>query len=99
MDVDSILEDNAYHTVSKPIAGDVVVFRDPAGKVSHTGLVQAIMEDGRVLLESKWGKMGRYLHSPEQHAYATHQATYYRSYRVGHQLRAAKYAPKPVADQ
>ena len=83
----------------RPINGAGPTRPDPAGKVSHTGLVQAIMEDGRVLLESKWGKMGRYLHTPEQHAYPTHQPTYYRSHRAGHQLRPAKYAPKPVADQ
>jgi hypothetical protein len=99
MSVDSILEDNAYQTVSEPIAGDVLVFRDSEGKVSHTGLVRTTTDDGHILVESKWGKMGRYIHTLDQHAYQSHQRTFYRSRRVGHQLRPAKYQPKPVADQ
>lgn len=97
--VDSILHDNGYQTASKPGVGDVVVFRTDEGKVSHTALVRAITEDGRVLLESKWGKMGRYLHPIDQHAYSNHQASFYQNRRAGHQLREAKAEPATVVVQ
>jgi hypothetical protein len=95
--VDAILHDNGYQTVSKPGVGDVVIFRGPDAKVSHTALVRAITDDGRVILESKWGKMGRYLHPLDQHAYTHHQASFYHVRRAGHQLRGAKAETERVA--
>ena len=85
--VDSILEDNQYHTISKPQPGDVVVFRNTAGQVTHSGMVRTVLDDGGILVESKWGLMGRYIHTLEQHAYRNHQPGFYRSNRMGHQLR------------
>jgi hypothetical protein len=97
--VDTILEDNDYRVVSTPTVGDVVIFRTAQGKVSHSALVRAITDDGRVLLESKWGKMGRYLHPIDQHAYSTHQATFYHGSRSDHQLHQTKAEAESILAQ
>ena len=88
--VDTILADNRYRIVPKPGVGDLVVFRDSAGKVSHSALVRALLDDGGPLLESKWGVMGRYIHTLEHHAYQADEATFYTCLRAGHRLRASK---------
>lgn len=85
--VEQILRDNRYEIVSSPSPGDVAVYRDAAGSVSHTALVRAVFDDGTVLMESKWGKLGRYLHTASQHAYAHDSCTYYRAPRGSHVLR------------
>lgn len=76
--VDSILEDNQYHTISKPQLGDVVLFRNSVRKVTHSSIVRAVLDDGTILIESKWGFLGRYIHTLEQHAYRGHQPAFYR---------------------
>ncbi len=60
--VKMILEDNGYRLVAAPQPGDVVVYRDEQNEIVHTGLVRTAFDDGRVLVESKWGLGGRYLH-------------------------------------
>lgn len=82
--VDQILTDNRYQTVSRPVPGDVAVFRDRQGVVSHTALVRSVFDDGTVLLESKWGKLGRFIHTSTQHVYAGDSLGYYRSPRPSH---------------
>jgi len=84
-EVQRILDDNGYHEESSPEQNDIAVFRDHAGQIVHTGLVRAVTDDGLVLIESKWGSLGRYIHTPLDQAY---QATcsYYRSARHGHSL-------------
>lgn len=88
--VDSILEDNQYHTISKPQLGDVVLFRNSVRKVTHSSIVRAVLDDGTILIESKWGFLGRYTHTLEQHAYRSHQPVFYRSTRMGHRLHEAR---------
>jgi hypothetical protein len=45
--------------------GDVIVYRSPDGKVTHTGVVRKVDEQGNPsLVESKFGVLGRYLHEP-----------------------------------
>ena len=84
-DVDSILSDNDYRRVAGPQVGDVVVYRSPTDNtVLHTGVVRAAEAD-LVLIESKWGPCGRYLHQPEHQPYSKEFA-YYRSSRPGHEL-------------
>jgi len=87
MHVKQILTDNHYQVVARAVPGDVAVFCDSTGEVRHTGLVKAVAPDGMVLLESKWGMRGRYLHTPQQHAYRHCTCTYYHSDRPGHALR------------
>lgn len=83
-DVDTILSENGYTPVSEPRVGDVIVYRDAVGVVLHTGLVR-VAEPGLILIESKWGALGRYVHQPEDQCYGT-RFTFYRSSRQGHLL-------------
>lgn len=84
-DVDTILCDNGYRVVTRPQAGDLVVYRDEQGSVCHSAVVCDVYETGMVLLESKWGHLGRYLHRPEDYPYSR-AWDYYRSNREGHAL-------------
>lgn len=82
--VDTILTDNDYRIVSEPSAGDLIVYRDFEGDPIHTGVVKAAGRGG-VIIESKWGFCGRYLHEPQDQCYSQAFA-YYRSARAGHAL-------------
>jgi hypothetical protein len=84
--VPDILKDNGYYNVSHPRAGDLAIFRDAKGTVAHTALVRGHGTLGAVLLESKWGTLGRYIHTADRHLYAGHQVQYYRTERGSHVL-------------
>ncbi|MFQ3650610.1 MAG: hypothetical protein SNJ75_09770 [Gemmataceae bacterium] len=85
--VEAILHDNGYRETNKPMIGDLCIYRDPHGEVSHSAIVRGLGDKGLVLLESKWGKLGRYIHmAHEHHAYSGHVPTFYRSPRTGHLL-------------
>ena len=86
-DVDRILKENGYVAVSEPRAGDVAIYRDENGTPVHTSLVRSILDDRTVLQESKWSYLGRFIHTADQHLYADHPCTYYRSARDGHCLK------------
>ena len=77
-----ILEDNGYAPCSAPQAGDVVVYFDHGDVPVHTGVVSGLLHDGTVIVESKWGIDGRYLHRPEDQPYSNSFA-FYRSQRGG----------------
>jgi hypothetical protein len=85
--VELILRDNRYRAVTAPAAGDLAVFRNLSGALTHTALVRGLGEGGTVLLESKWGGGGRYIHTAARHIYAEDACTYYRTSRGGHLLR------------
>src|SRR5205085_12006905 len=40
-DVEAVLQDNGYRPVDDPRPGDVAIFRDGRGALTHTGLVRA----------------------------------------------------------
>ena len=84
--VDAILSDNGYTIVRDAAEGDLIVYRDAAGEVLHTGLVRLVGADGLILVESKWGPLGLYLHPPKAQPWG-HNITYYRSARQGHLLK------------
>lgn len=84
--VETVLMDNGYREVQRPQPGDVAVFRDGNGEVSHSALVRGRGSDGVVLMESKWGQLGRFVHTAEQHAYKGHTIRYYRTKRSSHML-------------
>ena len=65
----------------------VAIYRDAAGTISHSGLVRSAPRGGPVLIESKWGRLGRYVHQPADIPLLYSEYTYYRSKRVGHVLR------------
>jgi len=95
-EVEGILKGNGYQAVEQPRAGDLVVFRNSLGEVTHTGLVRTGGDKESILIESKWGRFGRFVHGPEEHGYRGHQVTYYRSPRSGHLLQGlATAAPRP----
>jgi len=85
--VPDILRDNHYEVISRPGPGDIAVYRSVSGEVMHTALVRAIREDGTILLESKWGRLGCFIHTDTRHAYGNLSCTYYRTGRGGHLLR------------
>ena len=83
--VEQILEDNGYRSVKEPATGDVIIYRSLAGNILHTALVQAILNDGTVLAESKWGIDQRFIHLPEHQPYSS-EFTYYRTNRRDHRI-------------
>jgi hypothetical protein len=85
-ELELILRDNRYQVVSVPRAGDVIVYTDELGQLAHSGLVRVAADDGLMLIESKWGGLGRYVHRPDDQPYGT-SYVFYRSARTGHELR------------
>lgn len=67
--------------VQRPRPGDVVVYAGPNGQVWHSGIVKAV-GNNFVLVESKWGDMGRYLHPAEVPSLAT-RPIYFRRGSAG----------------
>ena len=87
-DVPAILLGNGYAEIGQPLPGDLVVYRDTQGVVTHTGIVRACGEGFPTLVESKWGKFGVYIHPAERTPYVGPMA-YYRANRPGgsHQIQ------------
>jgi hypothetical protein len=85
LDVQAILDDNDYALVDPPRDGDVVVYRRN-GNIVHAGLARTPQPQGPVLVESKWGAFGLYLHAPHSQPFAG-DCTFYRSSRAGHAIR------------
>lgn len=83
--IDLILADNGYHEIADPQAGDLISYRDRVGRSAHVGIVRLANENG-VMIESKWGSVGRYLHAPANQPFEKTWA-FYRSARHGHLLR------------
>jgi hypothetical protein len=84
-DVQAILDDNGYQPVKSVRAGDLVIYRDTANVITHAGCVVARLEDGRPLIQSKWGHQGVFLHLPNGTPYGDNWS-FYHSSRSGHQL-------------
>lgn len=91
-EVDAILADHNYAEVPRPAAGDLCVYRDQSGAVAHTAVVRAVCDDGTVLVEGKWGRMGVYLHPAQSSCYGT-DFRYYRTARPTHLLTGIASAP------
>jgi hypothetical protein len=83
-DVDLLLHDNGYRRVAAPQVDDVVVYRDGEGRVVHSGVVRAVGRDGLVLVESKWGRLCRFIHTPDCYP---GRRSFYRTVRGGHEMR------------
>jgi hypothetical protein len=83
--IKTILEDNGYRPCTSPQPGDVIIYYLSGDVVAHAGLVSGVLHDGTVLIESKWGIEGRYLHRPEDQPYSETFA-YYRSSRDGNEI-------------
>ncbi|MFT3882769.1 MAG: hypothetical protein QM703_24340 [Gemmatales bacterium] len=61
-EVDKLLQSGRYRKVTVPISGDIVIYYDNTGNLCHSGIVKATGRQGFVLVESKWGEAGRFLH-------------------------------------
>ena len=83
-DVSSILRDHAYFEVLQVEANDLAAYFD-GDRVTHTGVVRMVDPSGLILLESKWGPYGVYLHPPDRQPFAG-KCRYFRTNRASHQL-------------
>lgn len=83
--VQRILDDNAYEVVEEALAGDVIIYRDVDRNIVHSGLVRGVLNDGSIIIESKWGVDGVFLHGPLDTPYST-SFEYYRSPRPTHRV-------------
>jgi len=84
-EVETILDENDYLAVTEPAPGDLCVYRSGDNAVAHTAIVRSIFNDGTILVEGKWGRLGVFLHPVEHSAYGAHYG-YYRSARDTHLL-------------
>lgn len=77
-DIEKHLKDAGYIPVNDPRVGDVIIYRDASGRsIVHSGIVKAIGDRNFVLIESKWGDRGRYIHLPTVSGLTTNHS-YYR---------------------
>ena len=86
-EVDTILAENEYDPVPAPQPGDLCVYRNDTNGVAHTAIVRSVLDDGTVLVEGKWGRLGVFLHPVGHSAYGA-QFSYYRTDRGTHVLRS-----------
>jgi hypothetical protein len=84
-DVDMILTDNRYRIVTEPIPGDLVIYRDGLDRPIHTAVVK-LVAGSLILVESKWGHLGVFLHPVEAQPYGNDWA-FMRTDRPNHLLR------------
>ncbi len=66
-----------YEAVTDPRPGDLIVYHRAGGWLVHSGVVRAVWEPNMVLIESKIGTLGRYLHLADMPDYSEF-FTYYR---------------------
>jgi hypothetical protein len=59
------LSDNGYQEVSEPQEDDLAIYTS-AGKITHSGVVRMVDKHAPILIESKWGPLGVYLHAIDQ---------------------------------
>ncbi len=95
--VQQILDDNDYEFVFDPSGGDVIIYRDEDREIVHSGLVRGVLNDGTVIIESKWGIEGTFLHAPEGTPYST-SFEYYRTPRSDHHVRIVPVEELPTDD-
>jgi hypothetical protein len=84
-EVHQILEDNGYTVVDSPREGDVAIYTT-SGKINHSGLARRPDPHGPILVQSKWGPFGLYLHAPDKQPFGG-LCTFYRSPRAGHAIQ------------
>ena len=94
-DIDSIIEDNGYEEVKKPRVGDLVIYRDDATAVVHTGRVAFLLNGEQPIAESKWGYQGVFLHLPEGSPFGLHWSFYRSSRPNGHLLHMSPRTVEP----
>lgn len=83
-DVRAIVADNAYVEVAEPQEGDLAVYAI-GDQVTHSGVVRLAGKHTPVLIESKWGPFGVYLHAADQQPFSG-TCKFYRTVRRDHLL-------------
>lgn len=78
-EVPFILTDNQYVEVSGPLENDLVIYHDSDGIVTHSGIIRFLVPNGPVLVESKWGPLGVYLHPVENSPYGSDYSFFHTS--------------------
>ncbi len=96
--VEWILKDNGYTRTQSPDPEDLVVYRDEHGAIVHTGVVRGVLGDGTIMVESKFGLDGLYLHEPQAQPYAT-DFVFYHSDRRGHTIAIEDSTSPRVAER
>jgi hypothetical protein len=81
-EIPAVLADNGYAEVEEPRQGDLAMYCKDA-EITHSGLVRSVDGRGAILIESKWGPFGVYLHAPEAVPFGG-RCAFYRSPRGGH---------------
>lgn len=83
-EVPRILIDNGYEAVATPREGDLAIYIS-GEKFTHSGIVRIADQHTPVLVESKWGPFGVYLHGVKQQPFPG-ECRFFRSSRSGHLL-------------
>jgi hypothetical protein len=83
-DVATILTDNEYVEVDTPAQGDLAIYtiRD---QICHSGVVRISEKHAPILIESKWGPFGVYLHAIAAQPFSP-TCKFYRTKRANHEL-------------
>jgi hypothetical protein len=83
-EIASILYDNDYVEVTDPREGDLAIYVSDH-QITHSGHVRMANKRSPILIESKWGPLGVYLHTIDKQPFpgACH---FYRSPRADHLL-------------
>jgi len=84
-DVPLILRDNGYAHVPDIQEGDLAIYTADL-EITHSGIVRVVDPGGRVLVESKWGPFGVFLHAPDVQPFSG-TCAFYRSVREGHGIK------------
>jgi|SRR5262245_34483904 len=97
--IPSILSDNGYDEVNDPREGDLAIYSSDH-RITHSGLVRMADKHAPVLIESKWGPLGVYLHTIDQQPFPG-VCKFFRSSRPDHLLvmRPANSPGQPVSQQ
>ena len=95
-EIASILLDNGYAAASDPQEGDSAVYFH-ADRITHSGIVRLADKHAPILIESKWGPLGVYLHAAEQQPFGG-ACKFLRSARPDHllALQRSNSAGEPV---
>jgi hypothetical protein len=98
-EIAAILNDNGYTEVTDPREGDLAIYTSEH-RITHSGLVRMADKHAPVLIESKWGSLGVYLHTIDKQPFSG-ACKFYRSTRPDHLLvmRPANSAVQPVYQQ
>ena len=98
-EIAAILSDNGYAEVGEPQKGDLAIYVSDH-RITHSGVVHLAEKHAPILIESKWGPLGVYLHAIDKQPFPG-ACKFYRSSRPDHLLvtRPASSAFQPVSQQ